>query len=339
MSGRFCVIVALLMFSAVVIRSTPAQAAEPAASARAPDPTAAEHLRRATRARLGKRWAEAADAYRIAYEIEPRPEIAGELGVCLVHLGRHREAAEMLLVSLEDPAVLPEEQRRRFAKAQQQAEREVAAVAISANPATAEILIDGRSLGPPLGTYLIYLDPGPHTLQARLAGYEDAVAHLDAKSGTTERISLPLRERRPPPKPSPGRAPPCHPGADCGGRVIGTLRLVGFAAAGAALAAGAGMAIAAEALDTQRARLAAGRAPDTCPRRGSPELCSDLTELRSTRDSLAGGAILGFIAAGVVGGVTATSFWWAPSPRKPARIGAGAVMGPAQIGGSVRGYW
>jgi hypothetical protein len=255
-------------------------------------------------------------------------------------LGRYRDAAEHLLVSLEDPAALPKEQRWRFAEAQDRAEREVTTVAIGANPTTAEVWVDGRSLGAPRDTYVVYLDPGPHTFRAQLAGYDDAVSTLDAKPGAALQVSLPLREHPPPPS-----APPiipvahCPAGAGCGRRVASTLRYVGFAAAGAALVAGAGMAIGAEALDAELAKQAGGRALDTCSGRGTLPLCRDLTELRSTRDVLASGAVLGFMAAGAIGAVTISSFWWAPAPHSPARIGIAPATTRGQLGARVMGYW
>jgi len=367
-NGRFFIVVPLLVFSAASLGSPLASAAGPSAAGapkgaavlpaspaapavgggagaagsvkQGPGPTAAEHLRRAAKARRAGRWAEAADAYRAAYELEPRPEIAGDLGVCEMNLGRHRDAAEHLLMNLENPAGLPEEQRRRFEEAQDRAEREVATVAIGANPTTAEVFVDERSLGAPRDTYIVFLDPGPHTFRARLPGYDDAVSTLDATPGAALQVSLLLREHRPPPV-----APPivpvvrCRAGVDCGGRVTTTLRYVGFATAGAALVAGAGMAISGEVLDAELNQRVGGRALDTCSGRGTLQLCRDLTELRNTRDILASGAVLGFVTAGVVGAVTVSSFWWAPAPRSAARIGIAPATSSGQIGARVLGYW
>jgi len=312
----------------------------PTTPAGPPGQTAENHLRRAERARKARRWEEAADAYRAAWALDPRPEIAGELGVCEVALGSYRDAAEHLQISLDSAARLSEDQRRRFDEALERAEEKVASVAIGANPPDAEVWVDGRSLGAPRETYLIHLDPGPHTFRARLAGHDDAIATLDAMPGTTPMVPLVLQKHMPHPSAPPSVAPVrCRAGADCGGRVATTLRYLGFATTGTALALGAGFAFGAAALDAELEERIAGRARDACWSKGNLQPCRDLTELRNTRDLLAGGATLGFAAAGVVGAVTVSSFWWAPGPRRDARIRIAPAMSQRQLGATVHGHW
>ena len=118
-----------------------------------------------------------------------------------------------------------------------------------------------------------------------------------------------------------------------------TLRYVGFATAGAALVAGAGMAIGGEVLDAELNQRVGGRALDTCSGRGTLQLCRDLTELRNTRDILASGAVWGFVTAGVVGAVTVSSFWWAPGPRAEGPIRVAPAVSRDEAGLTIYGGW
>ncbi|HSN99739.1 MAG TPA: PEGA domain-containing protein [Candidatus Nanopelagicales bacterium] len=336
------IVVPLLMFSAVVVGPSAAwceglAAAGTSKGAAAQGPSFAESLRRGERARKAKRWAEAAEGYRAAYALEPRPEIAGELGECEVQLGRFREAAEHLAIGLEDPEALTDEQWRRFQSAQERAEREIATVAIAANPTAAEVWVDERSLGAPRDSYVVFLDPGRHTFRARLAGYHDGVTTIEMKAGSAQQVSLVLREHRAPPPPPP--APPrCRAGVDCGGKVAGTLRSIGFATAGGALALGAGMIIAGEVLDAELKERTAGLARYDCRGKQSTPWCMGLRELRSTRDKLASAGMIGLVAGGTVGLVTLSSLWWAPGSPS-ARVGVAPVVGPGEAGASVYGHW
>ncbi|HSN99607.1 MAG TPA: PEGA domain-containing protein [Candidatus Nanopelagicales bacterium] len=328
------------MFSAVVVGPSAAwceglAAAGTSKGAAGQGPSVAELLRRGERARKAKRWAEAAEGYRAAYAVEPRPVIAGELGACEVQLGRFREAAEHLGIGLEDPEALTDEQWRRFQAAQERAEREIATVAIAANPTAAEVWVDERSLGAPRDSYVVFLDPGRHTFRARLAGYHDGFTTIEMKAGSAQQVSMVLREHRPPPP----AAPRCRAGVDCGGKVANALRYVGFATAGGALALGAGMVIRGEAMDAELEERSAGLARYDCRGKRSAPLCMGLRELRSTRDKLASAGIIGLVAGGTVGFVTLSSFWWAPGSQARARVGVAPAVGPGEAGASIYGHW
>ena len=302
--------------------------------------SAAEHLRRAERARAAGRWAEAAEAYRAAWALDPRPEIAGELGAAEVALGRFRDGAEHLEMSLDRPGSLSADQRRRFAWAMAGATREVATVAVSTNPPSAEVWLDGRSLGQPAASYVVHLDPGRHTFRARLEGYQETTVTLDAEAGTAPTVSIPMEKPRPAPTAAPRSAPlECRPGEDCTGAVASTLRYIGFGVTGGALAAGVMMTIGARVLDTKLGERIADQRPDACWGKGTLQPCRDLTELRHTRDVVSSGAALGFIIAGAVGAVTVSSFWWAPQPGSKTRIGAAPSVARGHVGAAVHGHW
>ncbi|MCC6552644.1 MAG: PEGA domain-containing protein [Polyangiaceae bacterium] len=289
-----------------------------------------EQIKQAHRAQRAGRWEEAAEVYRAVWERTGRPEMVGELGICEVALGRYRDAAEHLQIALEQQDLLSREQYARFDEARAVAEKQVTVVAISANPQEAEVLVDDRSLGPPSPTYLVFLEPGSHTIRATLAGHDDAIATLDAEQNTMPSVSLRLRERRPVevpvPVPVPAPVPPapivaCPPGEEnCNGELADTLRNVGYAATGVGVTLGVGLAIGAAAVHDHLGSMANSRGPSGCWGKARMDVCTDIAVLNGTRDLLATGAAVSLITAGAIGLFTLSSHWWAPGPRENGSI-------------------
>jgi tetratricopeptide (TPR) repeat protein len=151
----------------------------PALHASAAQRSVEADLRRADAARRAGRWKEAEPAYRAAWNAAPRPEIAGELGLCELALGRYRDAAEHLERSLEYPEALAPAQRARFERGQERAEREVVTVAVSVSHPDAEVFVDDRSIGNGKGSYVVFVEPGRHAAKARLAGDADRVYRFE----------------------------------------------------------------------------------------------------------------------------------------------------------------
>lgn len=152
--------------------------------ATADSPATAQHVRLGDKARQAGRWAEAAAAYRdalveaelVGLPVDKRAAILGELGLSELALGNHRDAAEHLDRALKHRDALGRDQRRRFEQGQKQAEREVALLFVGVDPPDAELFIDDKPVGAGKDSYLIFLEPGSHTLRARLAGHVDDVA-------------------------------------------------------------------------------------------------------------------------------------------------------------------
>ncbi|WP_437674388.1 PEGA domain-containing protein [Sorangium sp. So ce131] len=338
-----------LALSAALALSSLAASAEPGASGRvrapapaapttsAADAGARDAIRRGDEARRAARWGEAALAYRAALEerrgppLSPatRAEVAGELGLCELALGAHRDAAEHLRFSLDHRSALPVEQQRRFEAGQAQAEREVGALFLAVSPRDAEVLLDGRSLGAPRPVHVVFVEPGPHTVRARLAGYADAVAGIEAVRGASSSVTLALAASTPVPAPSarvnalqlhPGPAQPADPGD--GADVLRRIAL-GTAAAGAVL--GAGFWVAAEVLDgvvDERAaevRERGGRG--ACNGAGFSGACRHQEALIARRDGVGAAAVAVLVASGALGALSVSSYWWAPAA--PPRATAG----------------
>jgi len=178
-----------------------AHAAPPSQEATTPPSgTTAAHLKRAEQARQAKRWAEAIEAYnaalveahRAGMPTKETAVILGELGVCEVALQRYRDAAEHLEQSLKNGWALSRSQAARFQTAQRKAEEEVSTVFISTDPSDAEIFVDGKSIGAGQPSYLIFVEPGSHTIRSHLFGHSDAMQTVEPGRGQRVGVSMRL---------------------------------------------------------------------------------------------------------------------------------------------------
>lgn len=192
----------LLLATSLFGLTGPGQAFKPPGSAvSAPTNSIVDHVRAGDRARLVGRWADGVAAYRAALTVanvarlseEKRAPILGELGVCEEALGQHRDAAERLDKALEHLHALSREQRWRFEQAQRKAESQIGILHISVDPPDAEVLVDGKSLGASQPSYQVFVEPGRHTIRARLAEHARRAAFRAALSPTAEDDASPSR--------------------------------------------------------------------------------------------------------------------------------------------------
>lgn len=301
-------------------------------------------LRRADAARRTGRWKEAEAAYQAAWDAAPRPEIAGELGLCELSLGRYRDAAEHLERSLEVPEALTPAQRVRFEQGQGRAEREVVTVALSVSQPEAEVFLDDRPLGKGKGSYVAFVEPGRHAARAQLSGYAEQVYRFEGSRGHSSMVGLHLE---PLPKPAPPRAlpvalPPQGPVVVAPGAGLGpVIRVSGAAVAGAGVVVGVVLAIAA----TERGSVAKEQAAALRVHGGSSACvdpavpgCVALKDTLTDRDILTVASVASFATGGLVGIFAVSSLWWAPTPRRD-RIQV-VPQATAQGGGvNIRGVW
>lgn len=142
----------------------------------AADPKAvAELLRAGADAAGAKRWQVCIDALSAAATIESNPKTLGDLGLCEEQAGRFVAAHDHLFRALEGAPTQPaKEPWSRYHAALARVKERVALVVVSTSPPNAKVILDGRPLGPADGRAFA-VDPGTHTIAARLAGYEDAV--------------------------------------------------------------------------------------------------------------------------------------------------------------------
>ncbi len=156
----------------VTIAALSCGAAE-ASGADAPDLAAL--LRAANQATSARRWGACIDALTAAAAIDNAPKTWGELGLCEEQAGRFVAAHDHLFRAIEAaPTVERKDPWTRYQAALARVKERVAVVIVTASPPNAKVVLDGRPLGAADGRAFA-VEPGTHTIGARLAGYVDKV--------------------------------------------------------------------------------------------------------------------------------------------------------------------
>ncbi|WP_438011910.1 PEGA domain-containing protein [Sorangium sp. So ce321] len=284
-------------------------------------------------------------------------EIAGELGLCELELRKYRDAAEHLTWSLERDWALPSQLQERFLIGQRKAAFYVVELVLSVDPPDAEVLIDGQKIGRTARTYKLFLEPGRHMVRARAPGREDGFHAFNGEPGDKQEISMKL----PGPPVSSAKEAPAVPKT---ARVVptarakepdpwaswpGTLRVTGIAAATAGVSIGAILMIRADRLDdgltARRNRLLGepSSSSSLCWKAPQNSACAELARLQDARNLSGRAGVATVIAGGVVGAVTAASFFTdfsflAFSPARD-RIHVSPVATRNEIGAQIEALW
>ncbi|WP_437945882.1 PEGA domain-containing protein [Sorangium sp. So ce296] len=291
--------------------------------------TTANPLRLARQARDAGRWVEAEAAYEAALAAAEaawttdaeRAEIAAELGLCELALGKYRDAADHLAQSLRHRDGLRRALRERAEAGLLQAERRVVTVYLGVNPPDAEVFVDGKALGRPAPTYELFLEPGHHTVRARLDGHAEAVSAFEGQAGKD--ISLALKLPRAPergaraPEAASARAArmlaPSPPPAARPAVPLTELRIGGAALATAAVAAGTVFLLRADVVDDNLAERDVvlrrqGWTSSTCWWPDAPSACAEIRRDLAERDLFATLGNVALATGAVFGIATAASF-------------------------------
>ena len=344
----------LLLVLAAVSFSPSALGAPPPATGQAVPASVADAVRRGDKARKAGRWGEALEAYRAALEeaqragipAQQRDAIVGEIGACEAALGKHREAARNLHRGLSDRVALGAERKGRFEQAFLKIRDEVGALYIGTSPADAEVFVDGKSIGAGAPKYVIFVEPGSHTIRTRHAEYVQATVTVDVAGGASGVVAMRM-DRLPPCKRCPAAAQKASPAAPRRPATVAaprggteeTLQRVGIVTAAGCAVLGAALTISAAVVDDTMEEKAAALGPGAC--RGDPftEACKGLQDAKEARDLLHGVGVASLIAGGAIGAATLISFQWAPAGRSSARVHAAPAVGPGRAGLVVTTAW
>ncbi|KYG02709.1 hypothetical protein BE21_54545 [Sorangium cellulosum] len=329
----------LLNLAAATCLTSSASADDGSLSRPSDSATIKDHIRRGQSARAAGRWTEAYAAYKSAFDaadpssstVRQRAELAGELGLCEVALRKYRDAAEHLTWSLEQREALPEALQRRFENGKREARKHVAKLYLSVDPPDAEVLIDGKQIGRTARTYALFLEPGQHMVRAGAPGREESYHSFGAVAATEHNITIQLpRAAVSTPKDasaSPKEAPRALSLSSGSGSTRksrppspwaswpGALRVAGIAVTtGTVLGGGVFMVRAAKLdddLSERREGLTRGSTSSStvCWQAPPDSPCADLLHLRHARDLSAGVGTALVITGGVIGAVTAASFF------------------------------
>jgi len=276
--------------------------AQGAAGASPDDAAQSAFLRGKEHGKAG-RWLEAVAAFEEAYRLRPAWDIAGNLGIAELELGRFVPAARHL-----------EEARRNFPGGGEPAKRalmddtykealaKVGRLAIKASVGRASISVDDEVVGEaPLGRP-IFVSPGTHRVAAVLDGVT-ATKSVDVAAGGEAEVLLVLEAA-----PSSGPVTPPPPGDEdeegrplWPGLVLGGIGLAGVGVGVGLLVASSGATSDASDFESQ-----ARDAGTTCRGNETSGLCGDAAASLSDSDGLATGSLIGFVIGGaaVLGAVT-----------------------------------
>ncbi|WP_437915441.1 PEGA domain-containing protein [Sorangium sp. So ce302] len=143
-------------------------------------------------ANAGK-WADAHAAFLAAWGLKPHYQIASNLGVACLRVGKPRDAAEYLTRYLREAPATKVQERQRAEASLQEARAQVAAVTVRVAPGGAEVTVNGASVGRAPLADPVFLDPGRHDVSAKLDGYVLQTRSVEATAGGTEAVVLDLQ--------------------------------------------------------------------------------------------------------------------------------------------------
>jgi hypothetical protein len=167
--------------------------AEPALHAASDVERADQLFRKGTEAFEKERYSDAYGALRAAWDLAPSYRTAAGLGQVELHLTQYRDAAEHLAYCLRSfPTSGDAGARRHVEEGLAQAREHVAALRVRVDPEGAEVAVDGHPAGRAPLEGLLFVDPGPHVIQASAEGRTTTSETVDAPVRVTRDVSLSL---------------------------------------------------------------------------------------------------------------------------------------------------
>ncbi len=286
-------------------------------------------------------YALAVKKYGEAFALKPSFDIAANLGAAELKLAQFAGAANHLAYAIR--TFPPSGDPKKKAGAERlygEARQKVGAFDVRA-PAGSEMLVDGKSAGKAPLADPVFVDPGPHEIEAR-DGDRNGKTSARVMASETTQVEVTLGEpgaAAPPVTPPPGGddgkagdGPPLWPGivlAATGGVALGVG--LGLFAAGGSAESDAD-AIAAELADSDATTCGA------TPSGPLADKCAEGADKQSTAHTLdlAGGVLLGVGGAMAAGGVVYL-IWAATSEQPPESATFQPWISPGLAGGAIHG--
>lgn len=246
------------------------------------------------------RMEEAERHFRQAWELKKTHDIAGNLGVVELLRGKPRDAAEHIAWALKHmPPTESAKMRKGLDGELQKARLQVGAIRVQTSVPGASVYVNGKPVGTAPLDGEVFVDPGNVTIEARLAGYQDARSVVQIDKGASRDVSLPLsavEEKR--------RS--IVPAVVMGG-IGGVVAVTGAVLMGL----GASKRSDARSLAVQTSHSCVVH--DPAPQGACAQLASEATQA----DRLWNGGLVAFAVAGAAAvGATAYALW--PAPRRDA---------------------
>lgn len=263
-----------------------------------------------------QQWAKAHASFLAAWSLKEHWQIAGMLGHCEIELGRYRDAAAHLAFSVRTGAgSASDEEMERLRKALQVARERVGAIDVQAEPAGAEVLVDGKVAGTSPLEDPVFVEPGKHLLQARMGNKTSPDVTVELGAGGTRTISLRADREGEAVGPTTPEEPKL---AEREGRSV-VPAIVGGAVALIGLGAGVGFTLSAKDKESDRDdKLASIGGVSACGV-GTPLVteCADVQDLSDTAGSRRTMGTVGFVVGGAAAVATATYLLWPASDSGP----------------------
>ena len=269
--------------------------------------------------------------------MEPREALAdrGEPGrLRALELGKFRDAAEHAAFYLQNA---PADRRAKAELVLNRAKQKIGTLTVDAQPAGAEVQLDGALVGQAPLHDAVFVDPGEHFVLVRAPGLPDATQRVVLAAGEAKTLALTATAAPPPPPPPP---PPAREGWRPGVAVLAT----GGVLAAGGLATGIGLTVAANGKGASRVAALDTLGSSGCahPTGTGMSQCAALLNEANSQSTLANGAVAGFVVGGVLAAATAGFAVWAirkPAPQDGARIEVTPVFDAAARGVMVSGRW
>jgi hypothetical protein len=296
-----------------------------------------------------QQWVDAEQKFLAAWALNPTADVAVNIGQTQYQLGKLHEAAGYLAFAVKHWPLTGKMAPRDNAKITLAELRpRLGTVTVQVSVPGAMVSVDGSPVGRAPLELEVFVDPGSHTVTAKLDGYDDATLAVQAEKGSSQTVTLTMVRSAPPPpsggsqEAMPGPVPPPPP-PESARRPSTAVLVSGGVVAGAALIAGAAFAATSNAKASDAAAkfdaLVKANGPRACQTTNPATGCSDLAGVLNARATFADVSLWSFVGAGAV--AAGTVIYALAAPKADARGGMRAVpVVTAQGAGLVmRGEW
>jgi hypothetical protein len=228
-------------------------------------------------------------SYLEAWKLKKSYDVAGNLGNLEADMNKPRQAAEFLSYAIREfPAGGRPQLRDALIKRLAEVQSKVGTLRVKVSKPGAEIFVDQVSVGLSPIDYDLYLDPGTHTVEARLEGYPPASATVTLARGKGNEVGITLVAK------TANKAV-----------IYGGIGVAGAAAVAGAVFAGLSAAKAGSASSLRDEIVASPQ--KGCPPPDSANLsgkCADLKSALDAKATFGSAAVWSFVGAGAVGAAT-----------------------------------
>jgi dsDNA-binding SOS-regulon protein len=239
-------------------------------------------------------------------------DVAANLGHVKYKLGKMLEAATLFSYALENAPLLWRKDQRAFVEQRlAEAKAQLGTLILRVSRPGAEVTVDGKRLEEAPTGNEVFVMPGKHRIEAKLAGYEPAVTTIEVEKNTSREVALTLK--------------PVEPRTSGGKN--GAFIASGAAVSVVMVGVGVGLFVASaspgEDIEKLGKEIYNGPTQRDCLSDPNPR-CAELSSAGAKSDQLRNWGTAAFITGGVVGAGTLVYSLW-PSSKPQARTGVRVI--------------